>query len=314
MEKRKTWWLMALIGLALALVPACGSQEKKEGDVYKIFYVNHDNTGVLFYEYETQSRDTDTVLEELIGQMETLPERLEYRPPLAGSFRLLSYHLVDGQLSLDFDEEYRNQEMITEILVRAAIVRTLTQVRDVQYVTFTIGMQPLADASGNVVGVMNRDMFIDNAGNEINTYEKARLRLYFANETGDGLTEVMRNKVYSSNISMERLIVEEIIAGPKENDTGLGNDKAYPVVNPETKVVSVNIRDGICYVNLDSGFGNQIYNVTPEVTVYSLVNSLVELSNVNKVQISINGETNINYRETLSLSLLFERNLDLESK
>ena len=86
MEKRKTWWLMALIGLALALVPACGSQEKKEGDVYKIFYVNHDNTGVLFYEYETQSRDTDTVLEELIGQMETLPERLEYRPPLAGAF------------------------------------------------------------------------------------------------------------------------------------------------------------------------------------------------------------------------------------
>ncbi len=314
MEKRKTWWLMALIGLALALVPACGSQEKKEGDVYKIFYVNHDNTGVLFYEYETQSRDTDTVLEELIGQMETLPERLEYRPPLAGNFQLLSYHLVDGQLSLDFDEEYRNQEMKTEILVRAAIVRTLTQVRDVQYVTFTIGMQPLADASGNVVGVMNRDMFIDNAGNEINTYEKARLRLYFANETGDGLTEVTRNKVYSSNISMERLIVEEIIAGPKENDTGLGNDKAYPVVNPETKVVSVNIRDGICYVNLDSGFGNQIYNVTPEVTVYSLVNSLVELSNVNKVQISINGETNINYRETLSLSLLFERNLDLESK
>ena len=235
MEKRKTWWLMALIGLALALVPACGSQEKKEGDVYKIFYVNHDNTGVLFYEYETQSRDTDTVLEELIGQMETLPERLEYRPPLAGSFRLLSYHLVDGQLSLDFDEEYRNQEMITEILVRAAIVRTLTQVRDVQYVTFTIGMQPLADASGNVVGVMNRDMFIDNAGNEINTYEKARLRLYFANETGDGLTEVTRNKVYSSNISMERLIVEEIIAGPKENDTGLGNDKAYPVVNPEDR-------------------------------------------------------------------------------
>ena len=67
-------------------------------------------------------------------------------------------------------------------------------------------------------------------------------------------------------------------------------------------------------MNLDSGFGNQIYNVTPEVTVYSLVNSLVELSNVNKVQISINGETNINYRETLSLSLLFERNLDLESK
>ena len=71
------------------------------------------------------------------------------------------------------------------------------------------------------------------------------------------------------------------------------------------------VRDGTCYVNLDGNFSNQIYNVTPEVTIYAITNSLVELSNVNKVQISINGETNINYRENISLSAVFERNLDL---
>lgn len=312
MKKRKAWWLLAIVCLALLCVTACQKKEEKTGDVYKIFYVNHDNTSVLFYEYATQSKEADAVIGELIEQMQTLPERLEYRPPLTGSFKLVSYNLADGQLTLDFDEEYRNQEIITEILVRAAIVRTLAQVREVQYVSFLVGAQPLADASGNVVGVMNRDLFIDNAGNEINTYEKARLRLYFANEEGNGLTEVTRSKVYSSNISMERLVVEEIIAGPMESDMGLGNNKAYPVMNPETKVINVNIRDGICYVNLDVGFINQIYNVTPEVTIYAIVNSLVELSNVNKVQISINGETSVNYRETVSLSTLFERNLELE--
>ena len=312
MKRKKAWWLFVIFCLALLSVPACQTREEKKGDVYKIFYVNHDNTSVLYYEYTTESKDANVVIEELIGQMQTLPERLEYRPPLTGSFKLVSYNLADGQLTLDFDEEYRNQEMITEILIRAAIVRTLTQVREVQYVSFLVGTQPLADASGNVVGVMNRDLFIDNAGNEINTYEKARLRLYFANEEGNGLAEVTRNKVYSSNISMERLVVEEIIAGPMESDMGLGNNKAYPVMNPETKVINVNIRDGICYVNLDGGFINQIYNVTPEVTIYAMVNSLVELSNVNKVQISIDGETNVNYRESISLSTLFERNLELE--
>ena len=96
------------------------------------------------------------------------------------------------------------------------------------------------------------------------------------------------------------------------NDSGsAGAGKAYPVANPDTKVLSVAVRDGICYVNLDSSFVNQIYNVTPEVTIYAITNSLVELSNVNKVQISINGETNINYRENISLSATFERNLDL---
>ena len=159
---------------------------------------------------------------------------------------------------------------------------------------------------------MSAVFFNDTAANEIYTYEKARIRLYFANEEGNGLTVVTRTKVYSSNISMEKLIVEEIIKGPDPNDSGsAGAGKAYPVANPDTKVLSVAVRDGICYVNLDSSFVNQIYNVTPEVTIYAITNSLVELSNVNKVQISINGETNINYRENISLSATFERNLDL---
>lgn len=311
MTKKRIIPVFALFCLILLAVSACRKGEAKNGTVYKIFYVNDDNTGVLSYDYETESTDTDVVLQELLDQMETMPERLEYHPPLAGSFRLIAYMLSDGQLFLDFSEEYKNQEIITEILVRAAIVRTLIQVRDVQYVSFSVGGQPLTDASGNVVGVMNKDTFINNAGNEINTYEKVKLRLYLANESGDGLTEVTRTRVYNSNISVERLIVEEIIAGPAENDAGIGNRAAYPVINPETKVVSVNIRDGICYVNLDGSFLNQIYNVTPEVTVYALTNSLVELSNVNKVQISVNGETNINYRESISLSTMFERNLDL---
>ena len=54
-------------------------------------------------------------------------------------------------------------------------------------------------------------------------------------------------------------------------------------------------------------------NATPEVTLYSLVNSLVELPNVNKVQISINGETNVVFRETYNLSTVFERNLDIQN-
>ncbi len=48
-----------------------------------------------------------------------------------------------------------------------------------------------------------------------------------------------------------------------------------------------------------------------DVTIYSITNSLVELSNVNRVQISVNGETNISYRENMSLNNVFERNLDI---
>lgn len=206
---------------------------------------------------------------------------------------------------MNFDEHYKEMDTVREVLMRAAIVRTVTQVPEISLVSFTVQGEPLTDSNGNAIGMMPADLFIDNAGNEINAYEKVNLHLYFANEDGTGLVEEnRRNVVYSSNISLEKLVVEKLIEGPMA-------EGAYPTVNPQTKIVSVSIKDGICYVNLNEDFLNQPYQVGADVTIYSITNSLVELSNVNKVQISINGETNISYREKVNLGGIFERNLDL---
>lgn len=302
---KKKWMLLTVLS-ALLLLCACGQQGRnKVGTTYKIYYVNHDETGVLYNEYVTETTDREELLAELLQQMETGAEKLEYKAPLAGNFQLLGTTFSEDQLILNFDENYRLQPVITEILVRAAIVRTLTQIDGVSYLAFQVNSEPLLDASGALVGVMNADQFIDNAGNEINTYEKVKLTLYLADEEGDHLKAVTRMVVYNSNISMERLVVDQLIAGPSENEA------AFPTINPDTRVVSVNVQDGICYVNFDSTFLTQIYNVTSEVAIYSLTNSLVELTNVNKVQISINGDSNVNYKENISLSTTFERNLEI---
>lgn len=301
-----------LLLLMLVLLMGCQKKEEVPKTSYQVYYVNYDYTGVMSTVYETESKDTDLVLTELLEQLSKASEKLQYHAPLEAGFVVTGYHLQDGQLLIDFDGAYHNQELVTEILNRAAIVRTLSQIPGVQFVSFLVDGHPLQDASGDVIGVMSAENFIDNAGNEISAYEKARLQLYFANKEGDKLVHVNRSKVYNSNISLERLIVDEIIAGPQKEDSGLTVDQEeYPVVNPQTKVVSVNIRDGICYVNLDNTFLNQTYNVLPEVTIYAITNSLVELSGVNKVQIMVNGETNISYREYANLSTVFERNLDL---
>lgn len=289
-----------------ALVCACGQQrDAGQKYTYKIYYENNDETGIYPQDYVTETEDKEALVSEFIEQLGTVSGKLEYKAPLSGNFNLLDYNIAEDQVTLVFDENYKLQPVTTEVLVRAAIVRTLTQIEGIQYVSFQIKSEPLTDASGIVIGTMNADMFIDNAGNEINTYEKVKLTLYFANENGDGLKTVTRPVIYNSNIAMERLVMEQLIAGP------LAEEKAFSTINPDTKIVSVNVKDGICYVNLDSTFLTQIYNVTSEVTIYSITNSLVELSNVNKVQISINGDTNVNYKENISFSTVFERNLEL---
>ncbi len=296
-------FLLLLIAFA---VWGCGEQEEKgAGKVYHIYYINKEETAVLSQEYVTETTDTQMLLAELLEQLGKVSGKLEYKTPLSDNLQILSHAITEDQLILSFDESYKQQEVTTEVVVRAAIVRTLTQIDGIKYVSFQVKSEDLTDAYGAVIGMMTADMFIDNAGDEINTYEKVKLTLYLANETGNGLKTVSRPVVYNSNVPMERLVVEQLFAGPSENE------KAYPAVNPDTKILSVNVKDGVCYVDLDNMFLTQIYNVTPEVTIYSITNSLVELPNINKVQISVNGDTSVSYKENMSLSTVFERNLEL---
>lgn len=302
----RKWISILCLAFVILTCGGCGNKEPEEGDVYTIYHLNHDQTGLVMQDYTTQTPqdDKDTLLEELTGALSQTPDKLEYYPPLSGRVHLLDYHTEKDQVTLEFDSQYKELPATTEILVRAAVVRTLTQVEGISYVSFTVQGEPLVDNLGNVVGIMSADQFIDNSGDEINTYEQAELRLYFADETGTHLVEANRTLRFSSNIAMEKLVVEQLIKGPE-------NPELYPTINPETKIVNVTVKDGICYVNLSEAFLTQTYQVTPEISVYSLVNSLVELPNVNKVQISVNGETAVTYQESISLTTVFERNLDL---
>lgn len=307
MVKKRILLFLSLLCLLGALT-ACGQQEtEQEGKSYQIYCVSNDEAKLVSYAYQTQSDETAVLLAELLTQLETVPAKFEYEAPLDRGFHVVNYTLDNGLLTMDFDENYSGRETTVEILFRAAIVRTLIQIPGIEHVAFTVQGEPLMDSAGIAIGMMDADTFIENAGNEINAYEKVNLRLYFADETGNGLIEEnQRNVVYNSNISLEKLVVERLIAGPQaEGD--------YPTINPETKIVSVTVKDGICYVNLSEAFLSQPYNVTSDVTIYSITNSLVELPNVNKVQISVNGETNLFYRENVNLATVFERNLDLLS-
>lgn len=306
MRKAEHLFFAVVLVMGLLLCTACGDgRDAQDGASYRIYYVNNDETKIVERKYTSETSDVTLLFEEFLEQLAHISEKMEYETLLDKEISVVGHTLENGLLTLDFDENYHNLRGTREILVRASIVRTMVQLPGVERITFTVMGEQLMDASGAAVGVMAADTFIENAGNEINAYEKVDLKLYFANETGDSLVEEnRRNVVYNSNISLEKLVVEKLVQGPM-------TEGAYPTINPTTKIVSVTVKDGTCYVNLNDDFLSQPYNVASDVTIYSITNSLVELSNVNRVQISVNGKTDISYRENMSLNNVFERNLDI---
>lgn len=301
----------ALLCLCVLLsLSACGSRgDARSEDGINVYYVNREETRIFSSPYmdELDISDVNDAVMELIDELKRVPEKLEYEAPIAGDVELLDVTLSEKLLTLNFAPSYFEVSSVREILLRAAIVRTLTQIDGVDFVTFLVNGEPLADAKGNIIGNMSADTFIYNAGNEINAYERMQLTLYFANEDGDGLIPVYRTVVYNSNIALERLVVDQLILGPQ-------NDIANPTINPATGVLRVSVSDGICYVDLDSAFLTEPYAVQPQVALYSIVNSLAELPGINKVQILIGGETNVDFMESINLSNVLERNLDIVSR
>lgn len=298
-----------LVFLLLFLLLACagcgGRKPEGQETVVSVYYINKEETRISPVERALEGEETQERVGEVLEALRENPVEMALRSPVSG-FEIQSWKLKEAQLSLDVSEDYKKMSATAEVLVRAALVRSLTQIPGVSHVEMTVNGEALTDSLGSVVGPMTADMFIDNAGNEINAYEKTRIKLYFANASGDGLVESLVTRVYSTNISMEKLVVEQLVAGPGED-----SPDSYPVLNPNTRVLGVTVKDGTCYVNFDDGFLTQTNNTTGEVVIYAIANSLIELPNVNKVQIAVNGRTDLIYRKTFDLSTIFDRNLDL---
>ena len=276
-----------------AAAGAAGAAAGAPSNAIRLYYLSNDLSSVLPVDYVPKASEPQQLCEEVSQQLAAVPESVEGVAPISG-FTVSEITMENGVVTLDVSKEYEMIDSTTEILARAAIVNSLCQLENVTGVQFLVEGEPLLDSAGEEVGEMNSDMYIFNTGREIRTYQMVRLHLYFADETGTQLVNTYRRVVYNSNLSMERLVTEQVIMGTS-------SDFAYPTLNPETRVLSVTTVDGICYVSLNAAFLTEPYNVSPRVAIWSLVNSLCTLPDIDGVQISIDGDTSHSFLETVPL-------------
>ena len=206
-------------------------------------------------------------------------------------------------MSLRFSPDYSSTQSITEVLRRAAIVKTLCQLEKVSSVEFYIGTQPLLMSNGKPVGILTAEDFIDSTGENTEFYQEAKVAVYFANAAGDALLESNLKITYDGTVSTEHLILNQLMEGPLA-------EEMQAVIPAGTVLNKVIIRDGICYVDFNEKFMEKRAGITAEVAVYSVVNSLTELPNVYKVKFLINGASKKTY-QNLDFSQAFERNLEI---
>ncbi|MGF0031761.1 GerMN domain-containing protein [Bariatricus sp. SGI.154] len=303
MNQKKKYYSIVCILLCLFLVGCTRGKEPGEGETFLCF-VNAEGTALVKEAYEMKEKDTESQIGDMLKNMAKEPDSIDYKSVFSEKVQVQEWTLNEGILDLHFNSAYEDMRRSEEVLFRAAVVQTLAQISEVEYIDFFIGDQPLRDQEGNEIGYMKAEDFIQNTGSSLYSYQVGDLKLYFANEKGDKLVQENVSIRYNSNMSMEKLIVEQLIKGP----TIEGNK---PVIPPETKILGISVKDGVCYVNLDEGFLNNTYMIDPKITVYAIVNSIVDGGSYSQVQILVGGESNIQYMGSVDLNKPLSRDLDL---
>ena len=287
----------------------CGEKTDKQLMSYQVFYINSDGSGLTgkTYQLKDAKQDLVSVIKELIIRLQT-PQEESLKSPIDEGIQVVDYQIKENQLSVYFSAGYNNKSGLDEILSRAAIVKTLCQIQEIEYVEFYVEDQPLM-LSGNAVGLMSQESFVD----ELNPQDQKQSKetvLYFANKQGNRLKKITTDITYNAVEPIARLLVEQLIAGVSSIQN-IDETKLQSAVPSKTTLNNLTIRDNICYLDLSRDFEQQDPNVSSEVIVYSIVDTLCELPEVTKVQFSVDGEQKEKYGDLEGFNKPLERNLDL---
>ncbi|MDD3339104.1 MAG: GerMN domain-containing protein [Lachnospiraceae bacterium] len=294
-----------LLLLFVVFLTGCSVQEEEES-LYHHYYLDMDETRLQEETYtpEADVTNVDEMVAEFVDGLHSSPETSTNVNLLPESVNVNTYALDGTMLTLDLGGAYLDMPKAREVLVRAGIVRSLVQIDGVDYVTIKTDGNDLTDSQGNVIGMMSMDSFVENSGKQINSYQNTTIDLYFTNETGDRLISESRKLYYSSNVPLERVVVEQLIKGPRADDS-------YATLPPDMQILGVSMTEGVCYVNLDKAFADHALNIQEEIPIYSIVNSIIDDCNVKEVQIAIEGETNLIFRESMKLDTFYQKNVEL---
>ena len=307
-----------LFSAVLALVLACSlltgctveTQEEKVdsgSNQYYLYYVNKDETKVVKERYQPEQESAEFMLQDFTGILNAQEGSGDKLALLPSGVQLVTYRLNESLLELEFNSDYSEMSRAREILVRAGVARTFLQIPGVTGIKIFIESEELKDSKGQAVGVIDGNTFVEMWGSDKDAYRYDTFTLYFTDKTGEHLVAEQRNVYYKRILPRERVILEQLAKGPMVKGH-------YPTIPQETEILGVEVSDDVCYVDFSSAFSDSGIDIPVNTMIYSVVNSLLDTASADKVQISVEGDTEATLSDGTSLYSLFSKNTDLVLK
>lgn len=303
---------MIVFVLILSLLAAGCSIEVQEDPnsqepTYYLYDIDADETQLQKEAYYPEETTSEYLLKDMMQRLNSQESDSEGISLLPEGVQM-NYSIEGETLVVNFNSQYSDMSRARELLVRAGVVKTFLQIPGITSVRFTIENEDLTDSRGQAVGDMTEDTFAEFTGSEPDAYCSNTFTLYFTDKEGSKLVKEQRTVRYKRSIPKERIILEQLMRGPLEKGH-------YPTIPENTEILNVTIADRICYVAFDRVFSSYALDVSEQIPIYSVVNSLLDALEADKVQITVGDSDKLDtFRDKMAMYRFYEKDDTLVSE
>ncbi|MBR2884525.1 MAG: GerMN domain-containing protein [Clostridia bacterium] len=216
--------------------------------------------------------------------------------------KLLKFSLNDGVATVNMSSHFAQKEGTQALLLRLSFVNTLCEIKGIDGIVIQVEGKPIiSETTGKEIGVLSLENIALNTV-DTNVMEKKTLKLYFPDKEGGKLRIEKRSVEIQNALSLEKTVVSELIKGPSK-------DNLSASIPAGTKLLGIETKDNVCFVNFSSEFVSKTNSgsLATTMTLYSVVNSLCALDGVSSVQVLINGENGVEMGNFV-LDIPYEKN------
>ena len=212
-ERVFLWSRIFLLPVLMFAFLLAGCTKEKETEIQKVtielpegftklYYMNDARTKVVSENFKLSFGTLEEQVSELLTILEATLWTEEEKDLISDRNPIYEYKIdANGLLSLRYSSDYNTQSGITEVLRRAALVKTLCQLDNITAVEFFIGTQPLLTSAGKPVGMLTAESFIDSTGENTEFYQEVKVSIYFANEAGNALQPSYLRITYDGTVT-----------------------------------------------------------------------------------------------------------------
>lgn len=223
----------------------------------------HSHTGPMIAENRNLIGE-QLELQNFLGLYFDGPETTAAESPFPARMQVKEAVLEEGCLSLSVSYEWNSMEWLDRRLAEACLLHTVLQYPGVKQLRV------------NDTAIKETDyLLVDRAGMD----DQTAVRLYYSDMSGRYLMQETRERDSDTSLTLQEFILNELLLAPE-------NDDHLPPLPEGTRLLGVELTQGICTVNFSEEFlaNRPESHEQARVAVFSVVNSLTEMAQVESVR------------------------------